>query len=452
MRVIPLLKRRKFDKSRAAKTLSKKSDTELLTALHCPDHSEEAKEFLKELLLKRGITKKQIENGGLPPEELSIPIFWKPASLEDVLKAWRRKRKTHHIIKLIWITVIAYGLILAIGEDLQKAEEGIETLKAAPSQIVVQELLDRGLTQEDIYEIVDPLKQMDFSQQQIDKCLRKLILLSEQGLSEEEISQHYSDTLLSIIAKNESSEPDKHFTLYENILFGLFWAMILSSVFFENILWKPNRILLLRGFGNRRISLRIRRFLGKNLKLYGHVFTLSDKYWKDSLVYRLMEWAPTTLGGVIALIFYPVFKRYKKPMYIRKVRDFNLLKGRLQNRLLLNQFWLLSFIDKTNKIKSTDTWWRLCVDLLMAACQVILIDLSLVKEGTKWELGRIHGTRLEEKCIMMVNDAKYDQAIKVLSEFWQKDRRPKVYCYNDRGLIDDPDSFNSCLGRIISSG
>ncbi len=113
-------------------------------------------------------------------------------------------------------------------------------------------------------------------------------------------------------------------------------------------------------------------------------------------------------------------------------------------------FWLNSF-EKLLKVRCSDTWWKNAVDLLMYTSQLIIVDLSLVKVGTEWELEKIDLRDLEKKTIFIVAEDSADYARVVIAKFWPgEEAPPPLYLYQKRGELLDQDAFERESARIIS--
>jgi hypothetical protein len=139
--------------------------------------------------------------------------------------------------------------------------------------------------------------------------------------------------------------------------------------------WRePRRIVAFRRFHvveNRQL----RKLLTRYLAPYGHVFTLADTSIHLSWTVRI----PLLLGQLSFIHFRP-----------RSVRDAGRLKllGRLLGqRVRLNVNWLVSY-RKLFAIRSSDEYWRACVDSLLERSDLVLVDISLPSDALEWELSR----------------------------------------------------------------
>jgi hypothetical protein len=79
---------------------------------------------------------------------------------------------------------------------------------------------------------------------------------------------------------------------------GLFLLLIASCIAFI-VQDRARRILLLRPFGEKKMTSTLRRFVRKNIGTAGYAFTLSDRNYKpsfvDSLIFRILSGAFETV-------------------------------------------------------------------------------------------------------------------------------------------------------------
>lgn len=256
--------------------------------------------------------------------------------------------------------------------------------------------------------------------------------------------------VLIAMATSQSQAPDS--TLNVVVFFG-FLIGALAWCFGGIFSWtRPVRMLLLRPFQSRKVSGALKRFVRKNMAFHGHTFLLSDRYVKESKWIYIMSFVPRSPVdiAIILVFFIPYFRQLKPWLNVTNVRRYRFLQTRLQRRFTLNSFWIQSF-RKLNRIKCSDTWWRQTVDLLMYNTQVIVVDLSWVKSGTEWELGKIHARQLENKTLFVVAADKAEYAQEVIRHFWPDRSPPPLHQYDAAGRVANPDAYNRDMARIIST-
>ncbi len=212
----------------------------------------------------------------------------------------------------------------------------------------------------------------------------------------------------------------------------------------------PARILLLRPFDTKDVSKWLKRFIRRNVTFSGHVFTLADQHLNESLFVYLTSFVPLGPEGLIELLLYPWSKRSRRRIYIKNASDFLALKSRLESRWLLNTFWTNSWWDKIRKIRAVDRWWQRCIDLLAASCDVILVDLSLVKAGTRWELSKIRNQNLDAKSIFIVQKEQIELGRTILADYWPAEALPEVYAYDEKGRLENSDAFGHRFANVLA--
>lgn len=238
---------------------------------------------------------------------------------------------------------------------------------------------------------------------------------------------------------------------------GYFAAFLIGGVVFWYLVgiysWlNPNRVLLLRPFQSKKLSIPLSRFVKKNLAFRGHITTLADKYMKESRLAFIFMMIPKSPAEIVLfpLFLIPAVRQMQRWIYVGSAGSYRLLKNRQSRRFTLNMFWISS-VQKLLKVRCSDTWWKNAVDLLMYTSQLIIVDLSLVKVGTEWELEKIDLRNLEKKTIFIVADDAADYARQVIAKFWPGDEAPpRLFLYQKRGNILDRDAYEYEAARIIS--
>lgn len=242
-----------------------------------------------------------------------------------------------------------------------------------------------------------------------------------------------------------------------------FWAMVLTLgliggflVYYVGAIYSwlnPARILLLRPFQSRQLSKSLLRFNNKHLAFIGHVTTLSDKHMKESRFMFLTAWIPRSPWDILFVLFFliPAIRQLLRWLVVSSARSYALLKNRQARRFTLNMFWVNSW-NKILRVRCSDVWWKQAVDLLMYTSQLIVVDLSLVKEGTEWELEKIDRRDLEKKTVFVVSDESKEYAEKVIQKFWPADEAPPpLFVYNQNGDLQDSEGFDQSVAGIIST-
>jgi hypothetical protein len=226
--------------------------------------------------------------------------------------------------------------------------------------------------------------------------------------------------------------------------------------------WRtPDRILLLRPFGQQRISRSLKKFNRKTLAYRGFTFTLADKHLKNSLFVYLLAHVPLDIGSVFGVLYRPLFRRMHRYVLIRKPGDFRLLRLRLRSRWRLGSLWgsWLGTSDRINKFRSRDDLWKGCIDILLDNCQVIVVDASHAGEGTSWELEEIFRRGYLYKAVFMVRDEGVEVPAAralihriALEHGIDDDKVPILHRYSARnGSLADASAFDDAYSLAVSS-
>jgi hypothetical protein len=184
-------------------------------------------------------------------------------------------------------------------------------------------------------------------------------------------------------------------------------------------LWpNPDRILLLRPFGQGPLSRAMKRFNRKHLAWHGFTFTLADKYLKHSLTAYALAHVPLDLGSIATTVYRPLFRRLHRFVFITKPADLGLLRLRLRSQWRLGSFWQSWFGlgDRINKFRSRNELWQDCISMLLDECQVLVVDLSHAGAGTTWEVEQIFERGYQYKTVFMLHDAHDEREVTAAHE------------------------------------
>jgi hypothetical protein len=213
--------------------------------------------------------------------------------------------------------------------------------------------------------------------------------------------------------------------------------------------WRnPDRILLLRPFGQRRVSRALKRLNRRTLAYRGFTFTLADKHLKDSLAEYVLANVPTDVGSVFGVLYRPFFRRLHRRVLIHKPSDLALLSLRLRSRWRLTLLWQswLGLSDRIMKFRSRDELWKDCAGMLLDDCQVIVVDLSHAGGGTAWELQELFRRGYGYKSVFLVQNTDDDEraARTLLAQI-------RSWGDPDEGVLPPLHRYATSNGRLIDS-
>jgi hypothetical protein len=232
-------------------------------------------------------------------------------------------------------------------------------------------------------------------------------------------------------------------------------GLLIIDVYFGILIWssvlhrkRDMRILLLRPFGERRMSKALRAFVPKNIGTMGHIYTLSDRNYRPSVIFRLLAWTPVPYFDVVVkCVLSPLFRDSVRIASIWSERKFRKLESFLLQQLLPSQ---LSFLngEQAFNIRSSDAWWKLSIQMLMQSCEVIVVDLSKVKQGTDWELNEIRTRLLLSKCVFVISEDTAQQANSIVEHYYGPNDMPPVFVYRANGQMFDPANFQDHFASV----
>ena len=259
-------------------------------------------------------------------------------------------------------------------------------------------------------------------------------------------------------------ETSNDFDGVEDVLLALFaglFVLQLSGLSVRAFWRSPDRILLLRPFGQGPVSRSLKRFARRNLAYRGFTFTLADKHLQHSLTAYALSHVPLDLGSIFLVFYRPLFRRAHRFVFVRKPSDLNLVRSRLRSRWRLGLFWQswLGLGDRINKLRSRDELWKDCIDVLLDNCQVVVVDLSHIGAGTTWELERLYRRGHHYKALFLVPDDDDQVAVadKLVSGIALQCgpagvASPILYRYSpSAGSVLDPDAFENAYAAAVSS-
>ena len=150
-----------------------------------------------------------------------------------------------------------------------------------------------------------------------------------------------------------------------------------------------------------------------------------------------------SLGGIIRIT-------RADHLMVRNDDEYQTLIADINNRYMSNVFWRLSF-SRIRSIKAADEWWQRCVNYLIIWCDVIVVDLTVVKAGTLWELEKIRDDGLSYKAVFIVHEDAYEKGRQYLTRYWLPNDTPFVFRYSSRGRLLEEEPFLIRVARIRSS-
>lgn len=224
------------------------------------------------------------------------------------------------------------------------------------------------------------------------------------------------------------------------------WAFVTASR------RKPARVLLLRKFNDRGIGRSLEKMSNRNLRPYGHVFTLADKHFKRNAFLSFVSqfWVgPFTM--LMRMVTVPVgmvrrlWDRSRDgPILVWHARDFQNFVRRFEDRGGLN-LEMARTQRKAIMVRTSDAWWQHVVEVTMHAVDVIVVDLTEVSAGTVWELQKIPAENVGERVVFTVREDRIDSAKDNLRLHGFPQHVDAVQVYKRNGVFLDAPAFREAL-------
>jgi hypothetical protein len=370
-----------------------------------------------------------------------LPRFGRRLSAEVARERYRSWRARHRRLRLVFFLTLALVLLFAWLTNVEKGKEGTWersgtltrsdqafthkrgtfdawTVDLASGQALRVEMRSaafnpyfyiQGPLERETQEIVaesaahsPEVAQGQFSAVATGEYLVVVPSRGEGALGTYALTSNYR---LTDALSSQSDEIEGTAAVLLMLLVTLWLVQLLGVPIF--LLWRhPDRILLLRPFGQQRISRSLKKLNRRTLAYRGFTFTLADKHLKDSLLLYLMSHLPADFGSLATLVYRPLFRRMHRYVFVRKPRDLDLVRLRLRSRWRLTALWQswLGLSDRINKFRSRDELWKDCISILLDNCQVVLIDMSHAGQGTTWELEEVFRRSYLYKTVFLVRD------------------------------------------------
>jgi hypothetical protein len=255
----------------------------------------------------------------------------------------------------------------------------------------------------------------------------------------------------------------------------LFLRLILLS-----LLWRaPLRILLFRPFTFPESRKRTRVFSKRYLRYLGHTFTISDTEIKPK--WAFLEGLQVLLPFLLALCLFPalslseiissatdpvkvlynigvvfliltlltgwLFPLFRPFFNVYSDEDISRLKDFISRRRARNIAWVLSW-DKLFKISCTSETWKHTVQHLINSVQLIVVDLSNIGEGLKWELDELRFYGATDKVVFVAHSGSFDSALSFLKSYELPELSRGLFVYGDDGVATRHKELNDKLISI----
>ncbi|MBI1340849.1 hypothetical protein GC169_11680 [bacterium] len=405
---------------------------ELAAVAANPDHHGDARALALNRLKALG--------GAEDDAELVVPGFLKSRSHDALRKrffgASRALRKWSGAFTLT-------GIVLAFAVVAYTEEMKTPALREAVAAGIIsqQDLLDRGrrLTEEEYAAAIADGLEFD-SPFRSDARLEELLLARIGSATPASRRVREAEAVTAFVIGG----------------FVLSWFAWMAASFFRR---EPARLLLLRKFNDKGIAKSVERVITSELRPFGHIVTLSDRFIRRSRWAWLGGMIPTNfLHAALIVVWLPlrlILRQFNRarfgPAQVSSARDFINLAKRLRDRIGLN-----IEVAMTSKeafiVQTSDAWWKHVVALLMNSSDVVVVDLSNVTSGTEWELERLDRLGLFGRAVLMAREDRVEAALAALNPFPETHGRA-LHVYDKLGDMHDRNAFrDDMLSAMAACG
>jgi hypothetical protein len=216
-----------------------------------------------------------------------------------------------------------------------------------------------------------------------------------------------------------------------------FCVLILGALLGGVVLQRfSRRVLLLRPFGERRMTRSLKQAVARTIGHRALVITLADRNYRPSWILFAIA---AIFGGIVNWLFNPLLHISPRACSVRSERSYRKLQRFLLRRLKPSFLALLAGGQAFN-VRSKDQWWKPTILTLMHSADCIVIDLSRVKAGTDWELAQIKARGLGSKVVYIAVDHSLHTIEPALAPYFSGEL-PPVHVYDDRGRFRDPEAL-----------
>jgi hypothetical protein len=242
------------------------------------------------------------------------------------------------------------------------------------------------------------------------------------------------------------------------LLFSIYSAsLILVPLALSMLFTSPRKkIFILRPFGSSILSLSLRNFILRSLSGREYIYTLGDKtFGRSYLVTFLYFFLPIlSLGRMtysrISFLISPLIRDVTSLDDVMIWSDYNKIASNIDEWPTRGHSHYNSYSGgQALTIRCSQEKWRDCVGLFLINSDIVIVDLSLVKTGSQYEVEEIIRRRLVTKCLFVSIDLTAELAQRVIDRYLGRYENPCLHIFRGDGKIIDPESFERDIKQIV---
>jgi hypothetical protein len=205
----------------------------------------------------------------------------------------------------------------------------------------------------------------------------------------------------------------------------------------------PCCLLLLRPFGEARISDSLRALIRKRLFFLGLVLTFGDNNIKAPARRDRVLQSIFSMGSWMTAFFVPV------SLDVTSTSDPPLLVTRLRSPIRLLWRWLISN-HNCLVITSTSELWKETIGSLIEAVDLVVVDLSEIGTGTLWELEKLRRNPRTHRLIFLVSQGRVKDARMTVERFFPT-LHDRLFAYREDGTLLRDNTFIALLDSLFTN-
>jgi hypothetical protein len=198
------------------------------------------------------------------------------------------------------------------------------------------------------------------------------------------------------------------------------------------LLWKaPLRFLLLRPFNRPSLSRALTRVVKRELKPFGHCYTLADANL------RVSPWRhiPVILGPLSLFAF-----RQRRILYPKDLAAF---VDRMSQTVRRNLNWQISR-SGLFPVACSESAWRACVKRVVDEVDVVILDCSGGGQALEWEMKYLSEAAAFPKTIVL-SDGEGEEDLERALRVFPPHVHPMVVLYGPTGEVPTGAMFDAVL-------
>jgi hypothetical protein len=203
------------------------------------------------------------------------------------------------------------------------------------------------------------------------------------------------------------------------------------------------RLLLLRPFGEAQMTAALKRVVRDRLAPLGYVYTLSDRNYRPSTTMSLMAFF-----GQVRHVLAPILRPSLRLATVSDESSFRDLLVALSPGFEISAKSAYAGGQAFN-IRSTDNWWKRCIDVMIHSTEIIVMDVSRVSTGSTWEIVQMRRRALLDKCVFIVQEQYQQDGAQLLRELLPGGSMPRIHAFRSTGEFLDLQAFQAAIDERL---